>query len=1552
MSVSHVPERPPRKNRKRLPSQSSSSAVNCFLPCSDSEGETSEDDVFPTRSTRPSVSSSGRGDSVVALDHNSVNASFKAADQLPLAAPATGQLVEIDRFPDYVNVPNGQPYCSQLDCFNISNGHLYCNEIMFRRPENVHTSVALNAFDESISDNEDVDQPQLTAHQIFEQAGALHFYHSTMAEGIDSILSEMEQEILLTGSNYGEGVCDPRLKLHSMDGHQALPVLQPPYASYPNNGGWDSNFNGPYPPIQQPTIGGLTIEEFIHFLALLERVKEQQQSAQKPPPMLMAPFGTDPSLADVSSIPRSERASPYDNILRLDNGIVSHHRNQNVSTSPTGCSSSSSSPQSSDSEDESYLDIHDFPHHGKANYPLTILEQLFPRRFLHVIPEEGTASEGSQSARISRTLSELSDLSMAQRWSVVFDDVDGASFFAPKSELNAPVEAPCCSTPICPLSITLQSPDEDEAVQSADLPKVLEELEQPTKADGSKSASDDGELDESQLPVSVLTIQDVDQSAGDVEVVSDFPCIMRNDSSEAIVHARCVPIDSCSSSATSSGTHLEDLVVADDIEETDDTPDVGSNVRHVSSDAVLDEASPTVESTNLCSTLTDVDHEETETTAVDCDVASTTEHIVHAKADRTLKSCESLLIDSTPVAVTIEYSDPDLSAAADSNDPGRCQEISSSVVILTDAPLKLVEAQSSVTQVGNSSVFERKTGPEDDLSPPADSGRTKETEPSEREKSELAYLSDEEKQMQNLCRCLVAAATARLLAATSFQNEESEAAMTPDDPLEQRQSPCDSTKNSHHEGEEDRTGPDAELLQQEEEEIRATPTSRGMNEEFFQEMVSQLSKNIEHCQDASYLQTSRSGPDAEIHARPKEAKAEESEDDGKSRNQTGIGGSSEPVAGIETGMTAQVLRQLRRFWEEQSASSGCSKVGPLLTLGRETQMQSEAERPAEESVDGASPTSASSEIAATSVLSLSPGTPTIEIIKSPKPSDVHPDGEPLPARLDDPRVCQEVDESTLDDSRRLSSAGRPAGCSPSDEVTNQESAAKNDSFQKQRCDENDYDAVQSSTLMDFSDGGGINDRQQERNGQRNGQRNGSASHSVPAQMLAPQPSYSTSRPVATAKEKMTDARLCDAPTSHELWTSHDNTLDVGHKLLVHGGNLRQAPDPPLDRFASFDGPLSPPFRISSEETDYSTDTCPELASLRPPPRPSPPREEYYLDDASYYFDYYDGPHPHEPWAYDTESLPPVPPLPPMEEYFLDASAGVSPPRPPPRRALIPPPCPRAPSMFRTRSLSPMFQQNYTTHPVPPAEPWNMEYTRHETYDVDSYSSSQFHDDERLKAKLLADWLALAKRNRSQSRTASPSVTLRSCSNLSTTTTSETLRCDSRDESSAVETESEMEDHRKVLSDDNEYRRYLLERENRKQQGVIRMTASFRELQLLGQVNFDQRPPRHMSHQHVPPMRKKLFDPADSSCDESDGCAGPCIDPAAIDLFSSSVIPKRLEEDLELLLAPSDPSADGECCSSNSQKHLSHAPSNGTHQPRIQLQRARRGEHCNFRRDWC
>ena len=335
-------------------------------------------------------------------------------------------------------------------------------------------------------------------------------------EGIHSILSEMEREIRHTG-------------------------VDPPAA-------------------EEARIGGLTIEEFIHFLALLERVKEQHIDAKE------SPVATDGGAAP------AERTSPYDNVLRpppSDQTAVYC----NVATSPrisppsdqdpsgSSSSSSSSSPCSSD-EDAQFRQLG-----GGGGMPgFSLLERLFLRRYLHVIPEEAASDCGSHSARLSRALSGLSSaLSYLEdvdddRFSHEEDDAASGDAATPVPTVDPQTDIVECipstalgdsikeeerimtslpdgfssaslesaadavaggrhphsssaeefSIVLALPAIIIDSSDEDPAEEPIHLPRVLDELNREEEEDDESevtSLADCELLDESSLPLSVLMIQ-------------------------------------------------------------------------------------------------------------------------------------------------------------------------------------------------------------------------------------------------------------------------------------------------------------------------------------------------------------------------------------------------------------------------------------------------------------------------------------------------------------------------------------------------------------------------------------------------------------------------------------------------------------------------------------------------------------------------------------------------------------------------------------------------------------------------------------------------------------------------------------------------------------------------------------------------------------------------------------------------------------------------------------------------------------------------------------
>lgn len=284
-------------------------------------------------------------------------------------------------------------------------------------------------------------------------------------EGIDSILTQMEREILQTGGQ-------------DEDEQQAVMNVT-------------------------PRIGGLTIEEFVHFLALLERVKEQHQQQ------------TDPL---------DERISPqYDNVAgqqQQQHQLVSVAVATSPRISPPSDDSASSSSSSSGSSpsispggsSSACSGDFDLPNDGGGGF--TQLERLFLRRYLHVIPEEalggGSDCGGSRLSRalsgISSALSFLADGEDDQ--TSCFDSGDDeresvtpdASSFLPTVVNDPPEEEPLIPTTL----------DEDIRPNS-----YIEDA--PTPAPTKPSESEEF-LTVTAMPAVVIETSDLDSSSGADEV--------------------------------------------------------------------------------------------------------------------------------------------------------------------------------------------------------------------------------------------------------------------------------------------------------------------------------------------------------------------------------------------------------------------------------------------------------------------------------------------------------------------------------------------------------------------------------------------------------------------------------------------------------------------------------------------------------------------------------------------------------------------------------------------------------------------------------------------------------------------------------------------------------------------------------------------------------------------------------------------------------------------------------------------------------------------------
>ena len=288
-----------------------------------------------------------------------------------------------------------------VDCVNGANRVQYYDNQLFQ------SEMEPEAPDEPELEPETELEPEPEAEA---EADGLIFRHSAAA-GIDTILTEMEHEILLTGSSS----CGIQPAAEYFSGSERGPVASHrshPVADYFHQDqliaemsklDWDASGATKK---AEPKIGGLTIEEFIHFLALLERVKEQHldPATSKHPLPLSSGSGSIHKMLPGAELGRS---SPYDN-------MASRIRNQSAPLSPVSAGSSSGD---SDSGDEYLL-----PESASASASasatsalassrsmipdgVAVLEQLFRRRYLHVIPEEAGSDASS---RISRALSDLS----------------------------------------------------------------------------------------------------------------------------------------------------------------------------------------------------------------------------------------------------------------------------------------------------------------------------------------------------------------------------------------------------------------------------------------------------------------------------------------------------------------------------------------------------------------------------------------------------------------------------------------------------------------------------------------------------------------------------------------------------------------------------------------------------------------------------------------------------------------------------------------------------------------------------------------------------------------------------------------------------------------------------------------------------------------------------------------------------------------------------------------------------------------------------------------
>ena len=285
-------------------------------------------------------------------------------------------------------------------------------------------------------------------------------FRNSAAAGIDSILTEMEHEILLTGSNNSGILPVSDYTTGSSLNHDQL-IAEMSKLDWDASGGTGTGSKKP-----EAKIGGLTIEEFIHFLALLERVKEEHLDPKRPLPATSGP----------KLIPELGRSSPYDNIAnRIRNAAA---------MSPTSGGSSSGD---SDSGDEYLLPEPSSSGFHRALIPdgVAVLEQLFRRRYLHVIPEEAGSDVSS---RISRALSDLSGS----------ED--------PSSPLPADLTARLASA----LHDFPRSPNKSGSASGATFffPQIFHDLHTKPKSKPEVEPEPEVvEVDESLLPVSVVMIQ-------------------------------------------------------------------------------------------------------------------------------------------------------------------------------------------------------------------------------------------------------------------------------------------------------------------------------------------------------------------------------------------------------------------------------------------------------------------------------------------------------------------------------------------------------------------------------------------------------------------------------------------------------------------------------------------------------------------------------------------------------------------------------------------------------------------------------------------------------------------------------------------------------------------------------------------------------------------------------------------------------------------------------------------------------------------------------------
>jgi hypothetical protein len=176
-----------------------------------------------------------------------------------------------------------------------------------------------------------------------------------------------------------------------------------------------------------------------------------------------------------------------------------------------------------------------------ASAGFSMLERLFLRRYLHVIPEEAGSDCGSTSARISRALSGISSaLSFLEeedrRSSIIYsgDEDEEPDYCDPDPDPGTPVpttveeqesvyltviDAPSSTeseyltvVALPAIIIDCSSSDDDDLPNHSDLPSVLEDFGASIDAKGQMEEEDEEDdecqsLDESLLPLSVVQIQ-------------------------------------------------------------------------------------------------------------------------------------------------------------------------------------------------------------------------------------------------------------------------------------------------------------------------------------------------------------------------------------------------------------------------------------------------------------------------------------------------------------------------------------------------------------------------------------------------------------------------------------------------------------------------------------------------------------------------------------------------------------------------------------------------------------------------------------------------------------------------------------------------------------------------------------------------------------------------------------------------------------------------------------------------------------------------------------